>query len=68
MDNSEPIFKDDVTETSFAKKCARCDGPHPITFRKFTNNKVPRYDYWDICPETKEPILIKTWTDGNVIE
>jgi len=39
--------------------CQRCGKDHSrLQFRKFTN-PVTEYEWWAMCPEIDEPILLK---------
>lgn len=44
-------------------RCSRCTKDHlQLKFKKFTNDYmyvgVKKFEYWSICPETSEPILL----------
>lgn len=45
------------------KGCARCGQNHCISFSKFTKSPLAcgdeTYGYWGICPELKEPIVLR---------
>lgn len=40
--------------------CARCGEDHEsIEVKKFKLNPIDDYEWWGICPTTKEPIIIR---------
>ena len=52
-------------------RCTRCGGDHPIAFSKFL--RPPHFDdrfwdWWGMCPNTKEPVLMYTFINGSRIQ
>ncbi len=47
--------------------CVRCAKNHCcLTFKKFRHGSVEGYDYWAICPNTQEPILMRIMTEQEI--
>lgn len=59
---------DKFIELKKLRKCARCGKDHnfSILFKKF---KIPinEWTHWGMCPNTKEPILLKLVDNKEVI-
>lgn len=46
--------------------CARCDGVHlQIEVEPFRGVANPVYSHWCLCPESKQPILVRFETVGE---
>lgn len=53
--------------------CARCSENHDLNFIEFSKNPIEDSDgtiwnYWAICPNTNEPILLKVINDKELGE
>lgn len=61
---------DPDTITTTVRICARCAKDHEaVLFKKFVGNPINGiYDYWAICPETGDPILMRTYLDVMLAE
>ena len=41
------------------KGCDRCGETHDIKFMKFRGSAIDRFNYWGICKNTNDPVLLK---------
>jgi hypothetical protein len=39
--------------------CARCQQDHEIEYFKFSKNGIRDCDYWGMCPNLNEPVIMK---------
>lgn len=57
--------------TTNITNCARCGDDHDkLKFTEFSKNPIidsdgTIWDFWALCPITKEPVLLKVFDDGE---